>query len=330
MTAGGALDVESSSMDHVTHRSIRTNGIEMHVAEQGEGPTVVLCHGFPELWYSWRHQLGPLAGAGFHVVAPDQRGYGATDRPAAVEEYDILHLTDDLIGLLDAMGEEQAVFVGHDWGAPVVWNLALRAPERVRAVVGMSVPFLPRGDTDPISLFEAIFADAFFYMLYFQEPGVADADLGADPRDTLRRFMSAISAEGAAETFRVLPRHGTRLTDWLADPGVLPGWLSEGDLDYYAAEFGRTGFTGGLNWYRNMRRNWEITEDLAQAKVVVPALFITGEQDPVAMMTSTAEMDEWVPDLRGKVTLPATGHWTQQERPAEVNAAVIDFLAGLD
>jgi epoxide hydrolase A/B len=317
-------------MSDVVHRTVRTNGIDMHFAEQGQGPTVVLCHGFPELWYSWRHQLRVLADAGYHAVAPDQRGYGSTDRPSAIEDYDIMHLTDDLLGLLDALGEDEAVFVGHDWGAPVVWNLALRAPERVRAVVGMSVPFLPRGDVDPISTFEAIFGDRFFYMLYFQEPGVADADLGRDPRDTLRRFMAAISAEGAAAAFRPLPREGTGLTDWLPDPAALPGWLSEADLDYYAAEFRRTGFTGGLNWYRNLRRNWLLTEHLAQTKVVAPALFIAGEADPVVMMASPAGMAEWVPDLRSVLMLPETGHWTQQERPTEVNAALVEFLDSLD
>jgi pimeloyl-ACP methyl ester carboxylesterase len=317
-------------MSPLDHRTLRTNNIQMHVAEQGEGPAVVLCHGFPELWYSWRHQIGSLADAGYHVIAPDQRGYGSTDRPETVEDYDILHLTDDLLGLLDALGEDQAVFIGHDWGAPVVWNLALRAPERVRAVVGMSVPFLPRGDVDPISLFESLFGDNFFYMLYFQEPGVADADLGRDPRDTIHRFMSAISAEGAAEAFRPLPKLGTRLADWLPDPGGLPSWLNEEDLDYYATVFDRTGFTGGLNWYRNMRRNWELTEDLSGRKVVAPALYIAGELDPVVTMASPAGMEEWVPDLRGKLMLPATGHWTQQERPAEVNSALVEFLSRLD
>jgi pimeloyl-ACP methyl ester carboxylesterase len=314
----------------LVHRSISTNGITMHVAEQGEGPLVVLCHGFPELWYSWRHQLGPLADVGFRVVAPDQRGYGETDRPPAVEDYDILHLTDDLLGLLDALGEEKAVFVGHDWGAPVVWNLALRAPDRVRAVVGLSVPFIPRSLTDPISVFESLFADTFFYMLYFQEPGVADADLGRDPRDTLRRFMSALSADGGDDKYRQLPRHGTRLADWLPEPGALPSWLTEDDLEYYTTSFTRTGFTGGLNWYRNLRRNWELTEDLSATKVVAPALFVAGELDPVVRMSPPERMAEWVPDLRGAVMLPATGHWTQQERPAEVNAGLLEFLFTVD
>jgi pimeloyl-ACP methyl ester carboxylesterase len=317
-------------MSELVHRTVPTNGIDMHIAEQGQGPPVVLCHGFPELWYSWRHQLGALADAGYHGVAPDQRGYGSTDRPSTIEDYDILHLTDDLLGLVDALGEDQAVFVGHDWGAPVVWNLALRAPERVRAVVGMSVPFRPRGDVDPISMFEAMFGDQFFYILYFQEPGVADADLGRDPRDTLRRFLAGISAEGAAETLQPLPKQGTRLADWLPDPAALPGWLSDADVDYYAAEFQRTGFTGGLNWYRNLRRNWQLTEDLAEPVVVAPALFIAGEADPVVMMAPPAGMEEWVPDLRSTLMLPHTGHWTQQERPAEVNAALVEFLASLD
>ncbi|TML41670.1 MAG: alpha/beta hydrolase [Actinobacteria bacterium] len=316
-------------MTKPTHRTVRTNGIDMHVAEQGEGPAVVLCHGFPELWYSWRHQLPALAEAGYRAIAPDQRGYGGTDRPSAVDDYDIIHLTDDALGLLDALGEDSAVFVGHDWGAPVVWNLALRAPERVRGVVGMSVPFLPRGPMDPVQALDALFADQFFYILYFQQPGVADQDLGRDTRDTLRRFYAAISAEATAEAFRPLPREGTTLRDWLPEPGALPGWLSQADLDLYVTEFTRTGFTGGLNWYRNLKRNWERTQDLDGRKVEVPALFIAGERDPVIAMFPVAAMNEWVPDLRGTLMIPETGHWTQQERPSEVNAALLRFLSGL-
>ena len=316
-------------MTRLTHRTVRTNGINLHVAEQGQGPAVVLCHGFPELWYSWRHQLPALAEAGYRAIAPDQRGYGGTDRPEAIEDYDIVHLTDDMLGLLDALGEESAVFVGHDWGSPVVWNLALRAPEKVRGVVGMSVPFLPRGPVDPVQALDALFADQFFYILYFQQPGVADQDLGRDTRDTLRRFYAAISADSTAEAFRPLPRQGTTLRDWLPEPGRLPSWLSQADLDYYVDQFTRTGFTGGLNWYRNLKRNWERTEDLDGRKVEVPALFIAGERDPVIAMFPTAAMPEWVPDLRGTVMVPETGHWTQQERPSEVNAALLDFLSGL-
>ena len=167
-------------------------------------------------------------------------------------------------------------------------------------------------------------------MLYFQELGVADADLGRDPGDTLRRFMSALSADGGDDKYRLLPRQGTRLADWLPEPGALPGWLTEDDLDYYTAEFTRTGFTGGLNWYRNLRRNWEITEDLSTTKVAAPALFIAGALDPVVRMSPPSRMQEWVPDLRAVVMLPDTGHWTQQERPAEVNEALLEFLLALD
>jgi len=315
-----------------TERLVDTNGVRLRVTEAGDrgAPVVILAHGFPELAYSWRHQIPVLAEAGYHVLAPDQRGYGGSSRPQAIEAYNVHELTADLVGLLDDIGAERAVWIGHDWGAIVVWNAPLLHPDRVAAVAALSVPPVPRAKAPPTQAFRKTFGENFFYMLYFQEPGVADADLGRDPRDTLRRFMSAISADGAADAFRPLPRHGTRLADWLPDPGVLPEWLTESDLDYYTREFTRTGFTGGLNWYRNMRRNWELTEHLSRTKVVAPALFIAGELDPVVTMASPSGMEEWVPDLRGKVMLPGTGHWTQQERPAEVNEALVDFLSGLD
>ncbi|MGH2685977.1 MAG: alpha/beta fold hydrolase [Actinomycetota bacterium] len=314
----------------IAHRTVQTNGISMHVASAGDerGRPVVLCHGFPELWYSWRHQLPALADAGYRAVAPDQRGFGGTDRPEAVEAYDIFHLADDLIGLLDALDLESAVFVGHDWGAPVVWHLAQRVPERVDAVAALSVPFTPRARMRPTDAWEAAAPDHFFYVRYFQEPGVADEELDRDPRRTLRDFLWTISGDAPRGAWKLLPRDGTFL-DSLSSPPVLPAWLSDDDLDVYAAEFARAGFTGGLNWYRNSDRNWELTEALAGRKVEVPALFIAGERDPVLRLSPPDAMHEWVPDLRGCVVLPGAGHWTQQERPAEVNRALLDFLAGL-
>ena len=316
-------------MVEIRHRSVRTNGIDMHVAEAGEGPPVVLCHGFPELWYSWRHQLPALAEAGYHAVAPDQRGHGDTDAPDDAAGYDILHLSDDLLGLLDALGAEQAVFVGHDWGSPVVWHLAQRVPERVAGVVGMSVPFTPRGPMPPTQLFKAVFGDTFFYILYFQEPGVADAELAADPERTLRSFYWTISGDAPDGTFKVLPRQGTGFLDTLGEPSEPPAWFTADDLAVYTAAFRKSGFTGGLNWYRNFDRNWEGTDHLAERKVEPPALFIAGDRDPVVLMAPPELMDGWVTDLRGKVMIPGVGHWTQQEAPTQVNTALLEFLRGL-
>jgi pimeloyl-ACP methyl ester carboxylesterase len=302
----------------------------MHVAEHGEGRPVVLCHGFPELWYSWRHQLKALADAGYHAVAPDQRGYGQTDRPEAVEAYDIVHLTDDLIGLLDALGEQRAVFVGHDWGAAVVWQLALMHPERVVGVVAMSVAYLPRTPVPPTTLLEAAFPDRLMYILYFQEPGRAERELGRDVRKTMSRAVMDLSGDaprGAGG--RVI----SDLAGWLegtGEPPALPPWFTAEDLDHFTREFSRTGFTGGLNWYRNIDRNWELTAELESRRVEVPALFVAGERDVILRMTPPEIMDEWVSDLRGKLILPGAGHWIQQERPDEVNTALLGFLAAID
>jgi len=316
----------------ISHRTIQSNGIAMHIAESGVGPLVVLCHGFPELWYSWRHQIDALADAGYHVIAPDMRGYGQTERPDAVEAYDITQLSNDMLGLLDAVGEERAVFVGHDWGAPVVWMLAQRTPERVRGVAALSVPFSPRTQHDTISTLEFLFGDNFFYMLYFQEPGIADADLDADIEDSLRRIVWAWSYQSdrdVAVLMRPLPMATTGLREWLPQPDGLPSWLSEEDFAYYVGEFTRTGFTGGLNWYRNLRRNWELTESLADAKVTVPALFLTGDHDPVKLFQPGRAMAEWVTDLRATINVPEAGHWVQREKPDVVNAALLNFLGSL-
>jgi pimeloyl-ACP methyl ester carboxylesterase len=304
--------------------SIRVNQIDMHVDEAGEGPPVVLCHGFPELSYSWRHQLAALSAAGYHAIAPDQRGYGRTSRPPAIEDYDIVRLTDDLLGLLDALGHERAVFVGHDWGALVVWTLALRAPERVAGVAALSVLFQPRGQMGTRAAIERAYADSWFYILYFQEPGVADADLGGDPATTMRRLMAAGGSEVPAPL--VGEADGRGFVERLPEPGGLPGWLTQADLDHYTAEFTRTGFTGGLNWYRNLDRNWDLTAEFDGAKVRVPALFMAGTRDPTVRPDRVDRLGTWVPDLRGSVLVEGAGHWLQQERPAEVNAALIAFL----
>lgn len=319
-------------MAAVKHRTIETNGINMHIAEQGEGPLVLLCHGFPESWYSWRHQLGALADAGFHAVAPDMRGYGETDAPAEIAKYTQLHHVGDMVGLLDALGESAAVIVGHDWGAPVAWNSALLRPDRFRAVAALSVPFSPRGSHPPTQLLKAVFAERFMYMLYFQTPGVAEAELDADPRAVIRKMLYAISGDAPVGTGFRNKLKGAKFLDGMPDPEKLPAWLSDEDVEFYAGQFQRTGFRGGLNWYRNLDRTWELMAPWHHAQIRVPALFIAGDRDPVIGMMMKASLDsleQTVPALRKKLILPGCGHWTQQERPTEVNAELIGFLRSL-
>ena len=325
-----------SSVQAVKHRIVDTNGIRMHIAEQGTGPLVVLCHGFPESWYSWRHQLPALADAGFHAIAPDMRGYGQTDAPAGIDQYTIFHLVGDIVGVLDALKEDSAVIVGHDWGAPVAWHAALLRPDRFRAVAGLSVPFTPRNTARPTTVMPQT-DEAQFYQLYFQAPGVAEKEFERDVRYTFRCLLGARSEEQPASTgsrnnVAMVPRTGGFLTGIIA-PNSLPSWLTEADLDFYAAEFGRTGFRGGLNWYRNIDRNWELLSSFAGKLVTVPALYVAGEQDLVVRFPGMDQLipnlSRFVPKLRKTVMLPGCGHWTQQERPSEVNSALVDFLRSL-
>jgi epoxide hydrolase A/B len=310
-------------------RTIAANGIRMRIAEQGSGPLVLLLHGFPESWYSWRHQIPALAAAGFHAVAVDQRGYGGTDAPAAIESYDILHLVGDAVGVLDALGETRAVVVGHDWGAPVAWHCALLHPTRFQGVAALSVPYVGRSPLPPLQMFRAMAGDRFFYILYFQEAGVAERELEADVRSTLRRFLYAASGDVTESLEFWRKPKSAKFLDGLPDPKTLPSWLSEPDLDYFTGEFRRTGFRGGLNWYRNLDRNWRETPDLAGAKVEQPSLFVAGERDGVLAMIPPEAMRDLVPNLRQLLLLPGCGQWTQQERPAEVNTALIEFLKSL-
>jgi pimeloyl-ACP methyl ester carboxylesterase len=293
----------------------------------------VLLHGFPECWYSWRHQLTALAEAGYHVVAPDQRGYGRTGAPPnpAVESYSMLHLVGDVIGLIDALGTDRAVVAGHDWGAPVAWNTALFRPDRVSGVIGLSVPYLPRGSEPPISVLKAVYSDGF-YICYFQQAGVADAELSADPRATFRRLLFAASGDGFGGGIPVVPAGGGFL-DLCPEPAEMPGWLTEADIDTFVAEFANSGFTGPLNWYRTMDLSWELTAAWRHAKIATPALYLAGDRDSVVSFTGgdamLANLKEVVPGLRDARLLPGCGHWTQQERPAEVSQAMIEFIASV-
>jgi pimeloyl-ACP methyl ester carboxylesterase len=324
-------DAVNTSNTETRERTIPVNGVSLHVAEAGSGPLVVLSHGFPELSYSWRHQLPALAAAGYRVVAPDQRGYGRSSRPEAVEDYAVHHLASDLIGILDDLGEERATFVGHDWGSMVVSHTALEHPDRVAGLVNMSVAHVRRGEVAPTTAMRNVFGDDyFFYILYFQEPGVADAELGGDPARTMRRMLAGVTlSDGGMPDPSAFANDGRGFVDRMPEPASLPDWLAQHELDHYVAEFTRTGFTGGINWYRNFDRNWATTEHLAGAKVECPSLFIGGSRDPVLLMTPPTIAHDALTDHRGDVIVDGAGHWVQQEAPDAVNTALIDFLAQL-
>jgi pimeloyl-ACP methyl ester carboxylesterase len=325
-------------MVDVEHRQIEVNGLSLHTAERGAGPLVVLLHGFPESWYSWRHQLAALADAGFRAVAPDQRGYGRTDRPADAQRYTLLDLVGDVVGLIDALGERRAIVVGHDWGAPVAWHTALLRPDRVAGVAGLSVPFTPRGPVSPMSLWRQAYGDRF-YQVYFQAPGVAERELEADVRETMRRLLIGASGDrpgpdgdGERLPAGVLPPGGGFL-DTLRTTDELPAWITEADVDFYVGEFSRTGFTGGLNWYRNQDRNWELLAPWQGAVVTPPALYVVGTRDPVfafpGMDRLLPNLRVFVPNLLDSVQLDGCGHWTQQERPDEVSERLVAFCRGV-
>ena len=330
--------VEASPVDGVSFRSVESNGITMRVAEAGSGPLVIFAHGWPESWYSWRHQLPAVAAAGFRAVAPDMRGYGSTSAPHAIEAYDTPTLCRDLVGLIDHYGEEQAVLVGHDWGAAVVWMCSLLEPDRVRAVAALSVPYFGRSETDPMEAMRARFGDNFYYILYFQEldeagNGIADAAFAADPAGLLKRLYASPDTPREPPAVTDPLRAAGGFLERIGMPTEFPPWFDQTDLDYYVGEFRRAGFRGGINYYRNIGRSWELTPQLAGARVTQPALFIAGEQDVVIAGASQEQLEAGLgavtDDLRGVHLLPATGHWTQQERPTETNELLLAFLASL-
>ena len=307
-------------------RTIAANGIEQFMLEQGEGPLVLLCHGWPELSYSWRHQIQPLAQAGFRVVAPDMRGFGRTSAPADVSAYSIFDTVGDMVALVAALGEKQAVIIGHDWGAPVAWHAALFRPDMFTAVAGLSVPPPFRGRARPL---ESLRANGItnFYWQYFQTPGVAEAEFERDVTLTMRTLLGRGFSDAPAS---LLVEDGKGFLGDVRPDYPLPDWLSEADLAFFAAAYKKTGFRGSLNWYRNIDRNWELTAPWQDAQIRQPSLFIAGAQDSVITgligAKRVAELERVLPNLKAKLIIEGAGHWIQQERPAKVNAALIGFL----
>jgi pimeloyl-ACP methyl ester carboxylesterase len=318
----------------IRHRSVDVNGVTLHVQEAGRpgDPLVVLAHGFPECAYSWRHQLPALAAAGYHVIAPDQRGYGFSSKPTEVTAYGIEALTGDLIALVDDVGAAQAVFVGHDWGSMITWETARLFPERTRAVVGVSVPFTP-WPAKPTDIFRQMWGDRFFYILYFQPVGPAERELEADIAHSMRTILwgaSGTQYRGMPSSFP--PAEGTGFLDMFHDiPDGLPTWLTEADLDYYTQHFTESGFFGPISYYRNMDANFDVLSTVPIERLSMPSFFIGGERDGViaARPEYVDAMITMLPDYRGKVMIPGAGHWTQQEAPEAFNNALLDFLATL-
>lgn len=309
------------------------NGVDLCLLEAGDPacPTVFLIHGFPECAYSWRHQLSALAAAGYHVIAPDQRGYGYSSAPQEVSAYGIEQFSGDLLGLLDELGKDQAIFVGHDWGALITWEFARLHPERVRAVVGASVPAV-QWPAAPTQLMKMVYADNFFYILYFQPVGPAEAELDADPYVSMAKFLWAASGEGFEMPTETRKMEGNGLlTDTKMPPARPWPWLTEEDLVYYADQFRHSGFFGPISYYRNLDANYELVKDIGLDHLTMPSFFITGDKDGVRLMDPTGieRMQASLPDFRGFVVIEGAGHWTQQEKPDQFNEALIGFLNSL-
>ena len=327
-------------MEEFTSGKLKANGIEISYVEKGTGPLILLCHGFPESWYSWRHQIPALAAAGYRAVALDMRGYGGTSKPEEIEAYTISNLVGDVAQAVNALGESSAVIVGHDWGASVAWYASLMRPDIFRAVIGLSVPYsppaaLPEGiDLNQVMKMSA--GERDYYRLYFQEPGIAEADLEADIRKTMLGFLYTISGDIVKDGIHAsgwdgyFPM-GESVSDQFVVPQELPVWLSEEDLQFYVSQFTESGFRGGLNWYRNIKRIPSNLAPFIGKQIDQPSLYLYGENDMIAGNTPEAidALPIGLSDLRGVRKYADTGHWLQQERPHEVNTAILEFLETL-
>jgi pimeloyl-ACP methyl ester carboxylesterase len=326
----------------LSHGSVAANGIEIHYEEIGEGPLVVFCHGWPESWYSWRHQLPAVADAGFRAVALHMRGYGLTTSPADVDKYTITDIVGDVVAVVDGLRERSAVVVGHDWGAPVAWYSALTRPDLFRAVAALSVPFLPAtgelpdGMTVNDVMRTAAGPGRDYYRLFFQEPGVAEADLERDVRTSMLGVLYTLSGDVLANGDRTDPHDGhfpvgTTFVQSLSIPDRLPAWLTEEDLNHYVDEITRSGFRGGLSWYRNINRIPGCLAPWVGATIDQPSFYMAGLTDLIAGNTpdAIATMRGALTDLRHCELVENAGHWIQQERPEEVTSALVGFLRGL-
>lgn len=321
-------------------KSVNVNGITLSYLDAGEGPAILLCHGFPETSQSWHKQIPALAAAGYRAIAPDLRGYGESSCPEPSDVYTMFHLVGDLIGLMDGLSIDRAVIVGNDWGATIAWQMALMRPDRIRGVVAFGVPMMARAPIPPTQIFPRE-KEALFYTLYFQEPGLAERELERDVPTTLRRIYHAASGEagprrpgdGTPNPFgMVVPERG--MVQDLPEPAGLPAWLSSDDFDACAAAFSRSGFRGGLNYYRNLDRNWQLQASLEGLRVDVPALFAIGSRDVGLSMPGMdriiADMSRLVPRLRRCAVIDGAGHWIQQERADAVNSLILSFMPTLD
>jgi pimeloyl-ACP methyl ester carboxylesterase len=326
----------------IEHQQIRANGIELHLACVGEGPLVVMCHGYPGLWYSWRYQMQALAKGGYRAVALDMRGYGRSSRPRDSGEYGFDQLSGDVLAVLDHFGEQQAVLFGHDFGANLSWYMGINYPQRIRAIVPLSVPYdmeLAGGSDElPSRLYATIAESHFFHMHYYQEEGVAERHCAGRERELLSKLFWALSARGKLLNWENFPSAGTHYIDVLSEPPqALPWpWLSVEDMDYYVEEYLSAGpelaFIGGANSYRVMDYNWQLQRDNAHAEVTIPTLFVAGAEDPVIKLSGDQPFDhmrERVKDLRGLELVPDAGHFIQQERPDLLNPLLLNFLRGL-
>ncbi|MER7821938.1 alpha/beta hydrolase [Streptomyces sp. NPDC096097] len=324
----------NSALTQPVHRTVEGPAGRIHLVEQGTGPLVLLLHGFPESWYSWRHQLPALAAAGYRAVAIDVRGYGRSSKPAAVSGYRIGDLVADNVAVVKALGEEQAVIVGHDWGSVIAANSALLAPDTFRAVALMSIPYAPAGGPKPSEMFAHMAPPAHeFYVAYFQEPGRVEAEIEPDVRSWLRGFYASMSPDtmaGPTEPPAVLVPTGHQMRERF--PKTRPNWLSDADLDVYAGEFERTGLTGALNRYRNFDQDWEDLQPYAGAPITQPSLFIGGALDGTVMMQGEVikAFEHTMPNLHATHILDGVGHWLQQERPDEVGKLLTEWLAAID